>query len=169
MRVRDATTEDAEVVRNVHSESITELGREGYEERQVAPWKNGCESADYSSIIEAEVSEFVVAEQNGAVVAFGSATFEPPEGYEAMVEAEVTGVYVHPSVVRTGVGSAVLTAIERRARERDTTTLGLSASLNAVPFYEVQGYERVTERTHEFSSSESTGVTGRVVEMKKEL
>ena len=169
MHVREATTDDAEAVRSVHSESITELGPEGYAEPQVAAWARGCESADYSSVIENEETEFVVAEDEGTVVAFGSATLESPEEYEPAVEAEVTGVYVHPTVARTGVGSAVLSEIERRVRDRDTHALGLSASLNAVSFYEEHGYERVREYTHEFSSSESTSVTGTLVEMKKEL
>lgn len=169
MRVRDTTVEDAEAVREVHFESITELGRDGYDERQVSAWAKGCESADYSSAIESEGGDFVVAEEGGNVAAFGSVRFVSPEGYESTAEAEVTGVYVRPSVARTGVGSAVLAALERRTRERDARTIGLSASLNAVPFYESHGYERVREYAHEFSGSESTGVTGTVVEMRKEL
>ncbi len=169
MRVRDATTDDAEAIRAVHAESITELGREGYDERQVTAWAEGCESAEYAAAIEADAGAFVVAEDEDDVVAFGTVRFEPPEEHAAAVESEVTGVYVHPSVARTGVGSAVLAELERRAREQATRTLGLSASLNAVPFYESRGYERVREYAHEFSSHESTGVTGTVVEMRKEL
>jgi len=76
---------------------------------------------------------------------------------------------VLPSVARDGVGTEIYTELERRAREQAVAALGLSASLPAVPFYEVHGYERVTEYDHEFSSHEGTGVTGRVVEMRKEL
>jgi hypothetical protein len=50
-----------------------------------------------------------------------------------------------------------------------TFVTGRPASLNAVPFYELHGYERVREHDHEFSGHGSTGVTGTVVEMKKEL
>lgn len=169
MHVRAARTSDAETVREVHFESITGLGPEGYDEEQVEAWASGCESADYESAIEAEGGAFVVAEKGRDVVAFGSVRFEPPEGYEAAVAAEVTGVYVHPSVARTGVGSAALAELERLARERPVRTLGLSATVNAVPFYESHGYERVREYVHEFSGHESTGVEGTVVEMKKRL
>ncbi|MFH5797295.1 GNAT family N-acetyltransferase [Haladaptatus sp. CMAA 1911] len=168
MHVRDATTDDVEAVRAVHAESIAELGREGYDERQVAAWAKGCDSAEYAAAIEADAGAFVVAEDED-IVAFGTVRFEPPEEHAAAVDGEVTGVYVHPSVARTGVGSAVLTELECRASEQDTRTLGLAASLNAVPFYESPGYERVRQRDHEFSSRESTGVTGTVVEMKKKL
>ncbi|WP_231184993.1 GNAT family N-acetyltransferase [Haladaptatus sp. DYF46] len=168
MRVRNATTDDVEAVRAVHAESIAELGREGYDERQVAAWAEGCESAEYTPAIEADAGTFVVAEDVD-VVAFGTVRFEPPKEHAAAVDGEVTGVYVHPSVARTGVGSAVLAELERRASEQGTRTLGLAASLNAVPFYEAHRYERVRECAHEFSSRESTGVTGTVVEMKKKL
>jgi putative acetyltransferase len=167
MEVRDATPSDAEAVRTVHRRSITELGTEGYGDAQVEAWARGCASAGYASAIEAEGSEFVVADDGGDVVAFGSLALSAPDEVDA--DGEVTGVYVLPSVAREGVGTRVYSKLERRARARGARTLGLSASLNAVPFYEAQGYERVGERTHEFSSHESTGVTGVVVEMRKEL
>ncbi|PSP74853.1 hypothetical protein BRC81_16875 [Halobacteriales archaeon QS_1_68_20] len=105
----------------------------------------------------------------GPVVAFGSLTFAAPEDYEAEADAEVTGVYVHPEAASQGVGSAVLADLERRARAGGVATLGLSASLNAVAFYEDHGYERVRAYVHEFSAAASTGVEGTVVEMRKDL
>jgi putative acetyltransferase len=85
------------------------------------------------------------------------------------VGAEVTGVYVLPSVARNGVGTAIYEELERRAHEHGLAELGLLASLPAVPFYEGHGYDHVTEYDHEFSSHEGTGVTGSIVEMKKVL
>lgn len=93
----------------------------------------------------------------------------PPNEYEADVDAEVAGVYVHPSVTRQGVGTKIYSELERRARANDVRTLELSASLNAVPFYEIHGFEQGREHAHEFSSHENSGVIGTVVEMKNEL
>lgn len=169
MNVREAVPPDGEEIRAVHVDSIAGLGPEAYTREQVDAWAKGCESADYSAAIESEGRQFVVAERDGDVVGFSSLTFESSEEYEADVDAEVTAVYVHPSVVRRGVGSKLYAELERRAREREVQTLGLSASLNAVSFYEHHGYERVREYRHEFSARESTGVEGTVVEMKKEL
>lgn len=169
MEVREATAADADAVRRVHRASIEGLATEAYDREQVDAWAAGCESADYAAAIEANEGAYVVAESEGRTVGFGSLQLAPPGGYEAAVDAEVTGVYVHPSVAREGVGSRVYGELERRARERGVRTLGLEASRNAVPFYEAHGYERVTERTHEFSAHESTGVTGTVVEMTKDL
>lgn len=169
MRVREAILSDIEAVRPVHCKSITELGRDEYTQEQVDAWANGCESADYSATIDSEDLLFIVAEADGDVVGFGSLQFDSPDEYEVTVDAEVTGVYVHPAVVRQGVGTHIYADLERQARERDVRTLGLSASLNAVPFYESHGYEQIREYAHEFSSHEATGVEGIVVEMKKTL
>lgn len=169
MRLREAVPSDSEAVRSVHFESIKELGLEGYTQKQVDAWAQGCTSANYAAAIDSEDLYFVVAEDDRGVVGFGSLKFDSPEDYEATIDAEVTAVYVHPAVARDGVGSKIYAELECRARERGVQTLGLSASLNAVPFYESHGYERVREYAHEFSSHESTGVEGIVVEMEKKL
>jgi putative acetyltransferase len=168
--VREADPSDAESIRAVHARSIRELGREAYDERQVEAWAAGCESADYAAAVAAEGVVSLVAERGGAVVAFGSLRFGVPEdGAGPDADAEVTAVYVDPSVAREGVGSAVYAALERRARAAGVESLRLVASANAVPFYEAHGYVRVGTRAHEFSARESTGVSGTVVEMRKPL
>jgi putative acetyltransferase len=168
VEVRDAVPADAAAVREVHVAAIEGLGPEAYAREQVEAWAAGCESADYEAAMADDSVEFVVATDE-RVVAFGSLQADAPDGYEADVDGEVTGVYVHPSVARRGVGSAVYAELERRAEAAGLGALGLLASLNAVPFYEAHGYRRVRERSHEFSSRESTGVEGTVVEMRKPL
>jgi putative acetyltransferase len=167
VNVREATVTDAEAVRQVHRRSIKGLGPEAYDPEQVRAWAAGCESADYAGSIEDD-GVFLVAERDG-IVGFGSLSLVAPGGYASDVDAEVTGVYVDPDVVRRGVGTALYRGLERRARERDVDRLGLLASRNAVAFYEDRGYERVRERDHEFSAHEATSVTGTVVEMVKPL
>ncbi|WP_435347538.1 GNAT family N-acetyltransferase [Haloarchaeobius sp. HRN-SO-5] len=172
MDVREATQSDVEAIRSVHEASIRGLGADAYDREQVVAWAEGVESADYSEVTDPGCY-FVVAvtgeEDDDEVVAFGSVLFESPDAYESSVDAEVTAVYVHPSVARSGVGSAVLSTLEATARAAGVRTVGLTASKNAVAFYEAHGYERVTERDHEFSTSESTDVTGTVVEMRRTL
>lgn len=166
--LREATPADIESIRSVHRAAITGLGSDAYDDEQVEAWARGVESADYAAIEDDDYC-FLVAEDGDDVVGFGSVRFESPDDYGATIDAEVTAVYVHPSVAREGVGSTILDALERRARDQGVRTLGLSSSLNAVPFYETHGYERVREYTHEFSSGEATGIEGRVVQMRTEL
>lgn len=169
MRIRDATPADTEAIREVHAASIMELGTAAYRPEQVEAWARGCDSADYAASITAGDVAFVVAERADSIRGFGSLRFGTPEGYESVVDAEITGVYVDPSVVREGVGTRIYETLETRARSADVATLGLSASLNAVAFYESHGYECVRTIDHTFSAHESTGVSGDVVEMTKEL
>ncbi len=169
MRIREADPADADSIRDVHVRAIRELGTQAYSREQVEAWAAGCASAEYAETITDEGTAFVVAEEDGSVVGFGTMSFAPAAEYRTSVDAAVTGVYVDPDVARRGVGSRLYDALERRARNRGAESLGLRASLNAVPFYEAQGYHRVAERSHEFSSHESTGVTGTVVEMRREM
>lgn len=173
MEIRAAEPSDAEAVRRVHRASIEGLGPAAYDPEQVEAWASGCESADYAATIADEDAYVAVAERGGAVVGFSSLSLDPSSDDEptasAGVDAEVTAVYVHPSVAREGIGTALLADLERTARERDRRRLRLSSSLVAVPFYERHGYERIEARTHEFSGHCSTGVEGGVVEMRKEL
>lgn len=169
MEIRTAEPTDADAVRRVHRASIEGFGPAAYDPEQVEAWASGCESADYATPISSDDVYFAVAERGGEVVGFGSLRLEATGDCERTTDAEVTAVYVHPEVAREGIGTELLADLEREARERGRPRLRLSSSLNAVPFYEHHGYERVRTRTHEFSGHRSTGVEGRVVEMRKEL
>ena len=169
MEIRDANPADAEAVRTVHYVSILGIGPEAYGQRQVEAWAGGCGTADYAAGITSDGTDYVVADRDGVVVGFGSLKRAGANDGETGSAAEVTAVYVAPSIAREGVGSAIYAELERRARRRDVAAVELSASLPAVPFYEAHGYDRVAESEHEFSSHEDTDVTGRVVRMRKEL
>ena len=163
MHVREARPDDADAVFEVHRAAIAELGPEAYDDEQVAAWGAGGSADDYE--FESDGYTFVVAETDGRVVGFGSLRHGPSPSLESPADAEVTAVYVLPSLVRRGVGSRLLAAMETEAEERGFETVGLCSSLVAVPFYDANGYDRVADRTHAFSG----GVEGRAVEMKREL
>ena len=139
--IREATPDDALAVRDVHIASIEGLGPSAYDPEVVAAWARDRDPVEYP--ITADDSCSLVAE----------------------VGAEVTAAYVRPEVAREGVGSALLAELGRAARERGIKTLGLWASLPALPFYLARGYERVTEHIREFAP----GVEGRIIEMETEL
>jgi putative acetyltransferase len=161
MNVREATPDDATAVNGVHLDSVAGLGPAAYDEEQVAAWGTGADPDDYA--VDADDNHFVVAEVDGEVRGFGELVFDPGDYLEPPVDAEVKAVYVHPSVARQGVGSALLAELERAARENGVDAVGLWASKNAVPFYEARGYDHVGERAHEFGGE----VPGTVVEMRK--
>jgi GNAT superfamily N-acetyltransferase len=73
----------------------------------------------------------VVAEDGSGVV-----------GMAALVGQEIRRVYVRADMQRSGVGRALMAALEREAERRGCETLDLTAGAAAAAFYERLGYER---------------------------
>ncbi len=171
--VREARESDTERMAAAHAAATVALGREAYDERQVLAWSRG----RYEYPVGEAGARLVVAVRDRAerpengpeadydeVLGFGELRYEADD-YLDGVAGEVRAVYVHPAFARQGVGTALYADLERAAREHGVASLGLWASLNAVAFYERQGFERVTEHDHEFADS----VAATVVEMYREL
>lgn len=140
--VRAATISDTEAILVVHVAAIIAQGPSTYTDKQVAAWAAKTEGTDrYENAIEDSTSELVVAESNGRVVGFGELDVE---------SGEVEAVFVDPEHNGEGIGSSILNYFERRLRDEGFDVVRLRAVLNAVGFYEQQGYEtveRVTDTT----------------------
>lgn len=133
--VRPAVESDAEAVLDLHVASIRAFGPDAYDDEQVAAWAEKPRGAvPYREHVRDEDARFVVAEREGEVAGFGH--LEPDDG-------EVLAVYVHPDHACAGVGTALLADLEATARNRELDALSLTASRNAVEFYERAGYEPV--------------------------
>ncbi|MEF8801711.1 MAG: GNAT family N-acetyltransferase [Halolamina sp.] len=177
VEVREARREDRRAVRDVHVASVRGLGGEAYDEQVVDAWAGDEERDPDNYRVEGDDVAFLVAVEDSAggdghendngtgdeVVGFGELRVGEPEEYEVSADAEIRAMYVAPDHASEGVGTALFRELESRARERDVESVVLTASLNAVPFYERHGFERLREKRHEFGGE----VTGRVVEMRK--
>ena len=162
--LREAVPADAARIRDVHLRSIKELGGQAYSETQVAAWGHDRDPAEYP--IDADETHLLVAEDgDDGIVGFGWLRDGARDHLRATVEGELVAVYVHPSVTRRGIGSRLCEALETNADSHGIRSLGLWASLNAVPFYEAQGYDRVTTHTYEYRD----GVELTLTEMAKRL
>lgn len=161
--IREAVPADAHSIRDVHLASIEGAGGQCYTDEQVTAWAHDRDPAAYP--VASEETYFLVAEADEQIIGFGWMKPEADDYFETSVEGEITAVYVHPSVLRRGVGSRIYRELEAQARREGVCSLGLWASLNAVSFYEAHGYTRVTDHTHEFHD----GVEGTVVAMRKRL
>ncbi len=96
--------------------------------------------------LEAEMiadNQVMVAVFGDAIVGF--ATIVTHEGDDA----ELEGLFVEPSHWRKGIGTALLHAIEREAVAWDANRLHVLANLEAVQFYEANGFERLGEQRTE--------------------
>lgn len=161
--IREAAPDDAHAIRAVHNESIEGLAGEAYDRDVVAEWAHDRDPDEYP--ISSDNTYFLVAERGASIVGFGWMKPDADEYFREPVDGEITAVYVHPSVAGEGLGSRLYGRLEAYARERDVSSLGLWASLNAVPFYDAMGFERVVEHAHEFDEN----VTGTIVEMRKSI
>jgi GNAT superfamily N-acetyltransferase len=79
----------------------------------------------------------IVAEREAAIVGVGT----------LLRSGEICLCYVRPDCVRTGVGYALLHALEAHARDFGITTLKLDSSATARGFYERCGFVRAGDAT----------------------
>jgi GNAT superfamily N-acetyltransferase len=167
VHVRDAKPADRRGIRDVHVASVRELGTAAYGDEVVQAWV-GDEARDPAPFdVTAEDAVFLDAEDDGDVVGLAELRTGPAasEEYEADADAEVRAVYVAPDCAGEGVGTALLKELKHRGSMRGVSAAVLTASLNAVQFYEANGYERVTESTHAFGED----VEGDVIVMRTRL
>jgi putative acetyltransferase len=152
--VREPRPADREAIASLHVAAIEAFGPEAYDDDEVAAWAASDDSPAERYAIEE--GYWVVAERERGLAGFGE--LDPRAG-------EVVAVYVHPDHARSGVGSALLASLEGYARGVGLAELALTASRNAVGFYERAGYERDGPVVHETS----TGVELDCVRMTKRL
>lgn len=154
VRIRPATLDDASALVPVHHAAIDALPGTHYTAETRAAWKAAVTEEAMRQGLAHDATATFVAEGDNRLVGFS--TLQVPE---------VTAVYVHPAAQNRGVGTALLRAVEAGARIRDVQTLTVSASLNAVGFYEAHGYERVGRGTIDLDEDHAI----RCVHMEKTL
>lgn len=81
----------------------------------------------------------VAVEPAGAIIGFGSIV---------AANSELRAVYVDAAYGGRGVGRALLARVEELARDAGLTELRMDASINAVPFYEANGFTSLERGVH---------------------
>jgi putative acetyltransferase len=133
---------DARAWLDVHRAAVRGLAAGDYPDEAIRAWAPlPVTDAEVERLRGAATDERrLVAVRGGRVV--GIAAWRP-------ATSEVTACYVAPEEARSGVGSALLDAIEAGARRAGLSALEADSSLNAEPFYRRRGYavlERGTRR-----------------------
>ncbi|MDQ2051160.1 GNAT family N-acetyltransferase [Natronolimnohabitans sp. A-GB9] len=163
VRLREARATDAATIADVHAASIRELGPEAYDDRQVRAWRSNVDPERYP-LEEADARMIVAERGDDGLVGFGLLDLEPNDADDPSV-GTIGAVYVHPEHVREGIGRTILETLESIARDAGLETLGLTASKNAIGFYERQGYEGVETVALEMTD----GVSLEALRMRKQL
>jgi len=151
--VRNATSDDAVQIVDIHSRSVRELCSGDYTTKQINAWIGKRTPEDMALRIARH--PFFVVDWDGKLT--GYATYNVNSN-------ELLSIYVNPDFARQGVASALMNELLEDARSKGLTTLWLDASLTAVPFYETVGFMRTIETIHAF-----TGVPLECVRMEMSL
>lgn len=129
--VRKATGGDRDGIWTVFLTSVLELCGTHYERAEVLAWAASIEPESFGGSILTRIT--LVAEEEGRIVAFGQ--FNPELG-------EVDSLYVAPGFTGRGLGRALLRMFEEIALEKEIGWMQMSSTLNAVAFFEKEGYKQ---------------------------
>lgn len=138
--VRALRVDEASIALDIHARSVHGLAAGHYPPEIVFAWAVPPTDANIQAFADNVDGEIrVLAELDGR-----------PVGWGALVAAgcELRACYVVPDVARQGVGTALVTAIERLAKAMGLDRLALLASVNAEPFYASLGYESQGRTEH---------------------
>ncbi|WP_426076803.1 GNAT family N-acetyltransferase [Janthinobacterium sp. PSPC3-1] len=108
-----------------------------YSAEQVAVWSASPVPAGYADLLAAGGG--IVAVHDGVIASYAMLDLD---------QHEVDAVFVDPAQGGLGIGKRLLAALEDLAREHGIERLHLSASLNAVPFYQAAGFVALREEAY---------------------
>jgi putative acetyltransferase len=155
--VRLMRPEEGRTFLDIHSRSVRGLAAQHYPPEVIDGWAARVTEESISGFMRNPDGEIrLLAELDGEPVGLGALVVS---------KSELRACYVAPEASRKGVGAALVSEIERIAREHDLTKLELESSTNAEPFYTALGYAVVGRGEHVFRS----GLRMAAVRMRKEL
>ncbi|HEY0787257.1 MAG TPA: GNAT family N-acetyltransferase [Thermoanaerobaculia bacterium] len=141
LTIRPATIDDAPSIYRVHTAAIRQICSGSYAPEEIADWSGALAAERYVDAMGQ--CDFEVAELDGTLAAFS--VLDIPH-------AELHALYVAPEHGRRGIGRALLARAEANAAARGISDLHLKATLNAVTFYEANGWIAVGPSTHPLPS-----------------
>jgi len=100
---------------------------------------------DFLSKVEASLTPPSLCELTKQRVIFVAVEGDRIVGTASLGKDQVHAVFVHPAEQGRGIGRRLMEAVESEARARGEREIILYASLNAVAFYEVNGWRTVRE------------------------
>ena len=130
-KLRKLSEEDIPVLQTLFRETVLHVNARDYTREEVEDWASCGESAEHMKDLLARNDYVAVLNEQGEIIGFSSMN---AEGY-------LHSLFVHKDYQRDGVGSLLLSAVEKRAREYGVAEITSEVSLTACPFFEKRGYE----------------------------
>lgn len=128
MAIRKARKDEAQVIWEIRNAAINSQCVGHYSPEDLEIWTSGEMTKQFIDIVE---SSFYVATVDGCVVGTGMINLE---------SGKLDAIFVHPSHIRTGIGKQIMLHLEKLALDAGLTQLSLESTLNAVTFYQAQGF-----------------------------
>ncbi|WP_298772364.1 GNAT family N-acetyltransferase [uncultured Shewanella sp.] len=127
--IRFATHQDVERVWAIRTEAILKSCAQFYAAQKVSAWADSPMPKDFSHILV--TLKAIVYEEKSKVLGFGFIDSD---------KQSLESVFVDPFHHGRGIGKILTLALQQQAIETGVQALSLSASLNAVPFYQSLGF-----------------------------
>lgn len=136
MRIREFATGEEAALHAVYVSALRDIASHDYTAEQIAAWESAAQDPDLWQHKIQAICPFVV-DIAGRPVAYADLQ---PDGY-------IDHFFVAGPHARTGVGSLLMSHIQRTARQRGITRLTSDVSRTAQPFYARFGFVVVEHRT----------------------
>lgn len=131
MNIRPYRNEDAARLEDIFQRAVREIGRRFYTGEQVSAWSGPRVTAERLHALYTDGrSTFIAEEAHGQAVAFS----------DLETSGHVDMLYCDPDFARMGIASALLAAVEQRARASGIVRLYTEASEAARPVFERSGF-----------------------------
>lgn len=128
---REGGPSDRDAIWTVFLTSVLELCGTHYDREEVLGWARSLSPESFAASPGGVLT--LVAEEDGHIVAFGQ--FDP-------ADCEIAALYVAPGHTGRGIGRTLLKSFEAAALEKGIGWMQTGSTLNAVGFFEKEGYKQ---------------------------
>ncbi|MBP0021910.1 MAG: GNAT family N-acetyltransferase [Cyanobacteria bacterium SBLK] len=140
IRIRLAKSEELEKLIELQSEALRVLSVTDYTEKEIeilvqtqARARKGCQEIVFVAEQQPTLRLRSVQATNNKIIGFSCLSAN---------SRDINGIYIHPDRIRQKIGTKLLQALEEAAIAKNYRKLWVSSSLNAIKFYQANGYQK---------------------------
>ena len=142
---------DAVSLARLHRRTIRSINKKDYSPEEIAVWSGRTSAKRFRNLTK--LNRRYVAWENKRIVGFGD--------YR---NNEVMGLYIHRNCIGKGIGTQLLTKIERMVYVNGGRTLKCISTVTARHFYEKNGFRVIKKTIHQIQNQKLP-----VFKMRKQL
>lgn len=152
IELRPLTIDDLSTVRYIHTAAFSAAAQGHYSQREITSFTDYLRSPRYGELLLGNPA--VVALMGADMVGTAVWCPTPPPG----LTARILAVYVRPLFTGEGIGRKLIERMERDAQAAGFRAIEVSATRNAISFFEDIGYRHVRDGSWGLPSGAEIGV-----------